>query len=251
LDEPLHYLPPPRGVSARVVVTEYELPRQLLAPHDVHGDSKGNIWYTAHRSPYIGKLDPRTGAVKEYRVPDTPGALPGTHRVWVDKQDIVWLSENWSHNLTRFDPKTEQFKQFHIETDRPVKCGNWIRVLPSPPRLAEVSTWMETRGSAGEAECSSDSIRGLAASRNIIRRFPTSHFTRRCRTKTVKCGRARCMRAAFCDSIRGLSDGSNTRCPNPIRTIEEHGSIIRQIRLASGTLTTTDTSCASSLWNER
>ena len=120
LDEPLHYLPPPRGVSTRVVVTEYELPRQLLAPHDVHGDSKGNIWYTAHRSPYIGKLDPRTGAVKEYRVPDTPGALPGTHRVWVDKQDIVWLSENWSHNLTRFDPKTEQFKQFHIDTDSPI-----------------------------------------------------------------------------------------------------------------------------------
>jgi streptogramin lyase len=118
-DPPLHYLPPPRGVSNRVVVTEYELPRQLLAPHDVHGDSKGNIWYTPHRSPYIGKLDPRTGAVKEYRVPDTPGALPGTHRVWVDKDDVVWLSENWAHNLTRFDPKTEQFKQFHIETDSP------------------------------------------------------------------------------------------------------------------------------------
>jgi virginiamycin B lyase len=102
-------------VATRVVVTEYELPRQLLAPHDVHGDSKGNIWYTPHRSPYIGKLDPRTGEVKEYRVPDTPGALPGTHRVWVDKDDIVWLSENWAHNLTRFDPKTEQFKRFEIE----------------------------------------------------------------------------------------------------------------------------------------
>jgi streptogramin lyase/mono/diheme cytochrome c family protein len=120
VDPPLHYLPPPRGVSTRVVVTEYELPRQLLAPHDVHGDSKGNIWYTPHRSPYIGKLDPRTGAVKEYRVPDTPGALPGTHRVWVDKDDVVWLSENWSHNLTRFDPKTEQFKQFPIAADSPV-----------------------------------------------------------------------------------------------------------------------------------
>jgi virginiamycin B lyase len=119
-DTPLHYLPPPRGVSTRVVVTEYELPRQLLAPHDVHGDSKGNIWYTPHRSPYIGKLDPRTGAVKEYRVPDTPGALPGTHRVWVDRDDVVWLSENWAHNLTRFDSKTEQFTQYHIDTDSPV-----------------------------------------------------------------------------------------------------------------------------------
>ena len=120
IDSPLHYLPPPRGASTRAVVTEYELPRQLLAPHDVHGDSQGNIWYTPHRSPYIGKLDPRTGAVKEYRVPDTPGALPGTHRVWVDKNDVVWLSENWAHNLTRFDPKTERFQQFHFETGDPL-----------------------------------------------------------------------------------------------------------------------------------
>ena len=119
-DPPLHYLPPPRGASTRVVVTEYELPRQLLAPHDVHGDSRGNIWYTPHRSPYIGKLDPLTGVVKEYRVPSTPGALPGTHRVWVDKSDIVWLSENWAHNLTRFDPKTEQFKQLHFDTGDPL-----------------------------------------------------------------------------------------------------------------------------------
>lgn len=112
VDAPLHHLPPVRGASTRVVITEYELPRQLLAPHDVHGDSQGNIWYTPHRSPYIGKLDPKTGVVKEYRVPDTPGALPGTHRVWVDKQDIVWVSENWAHNLTRFDPKTERFQSW-------------------------------------------------------------------------------------------------------------------------------------------
>jgi streptogramin lyase/mono/diheme cytochrome c family protein len=120
VDPPLHHLPPVRGVSTRVVVTEYELPRQLLAPHDVHGDSQGNIWYTPHRSPYIGKLDPRTGVVQEYRVPDTAGALPGTHRVWVDKNDIVWVSENWAHNLTRFDPKTERFQQFHFDTGDPL-----------------------------------------------------------------------------------------------------------------------------------
>lgn len=118
-DTPVYHFPWPRGASTRVIVTEYELPRMLLAPHDVHGDSKGNIWYTPHRSPYIGKLDPRTGLVKEYRVPDTPGSLPGTHRVWVDKDDVVWVSENWAHNLTRFDQRTEQFKQFAIETDDP------------------------------------------------------------------------------------------------------------------------------------
>ena len=77
-DTPFHVLQGPRGAATRVIVTEYELPRLLLAAHDVAGDSNGHIWYTPHRSPYIGKLDPVTGVVEEYRVPDTPGAIPGT-----------------------------------------------------------------------------------------------------------------------------------------------------------------------------
>ena len=122
-DEPLYFLPRLKGASTKVIITEYELPRELLAPHDVHGDSKGNIWYTAHRSPYAGVLDPRTGIVKEFRIPgkeaDTPNGLPGTHRVWVDKSGIVWFSENWDHYLTALDPKTGQIiHRFKVEGGR-------------------------------------------------------------------------------------------------------------------------------------
>jgi streptogramin lyase len=49
-----------RSAATRVVVTEYELPRVLLSAHDVSGDSKGKIWYSSHRTPYMGVLDPRT-----------------------------------------------------------------------------------------------------------------------------------------------------------------------------------------------
>jgi virginiamycin B lyase len=111
-------LPWPRGAETRVIVTEYELPRELLSPHDVHGDLRGNIWYTTHRSPYAGVLDPRTGKVTEYRIPagreeDTKGALPGTHRLWVDKNDVVWFSEQWDHFLTGLDAKTgRQLKRY-------------------------------------------------------------------------------------------------------------------------------------------
>jgi len=115
LETPLQVLPRPHGAATRAIITEYELPRMLLAPHDVAGDSKGNIWYTPHRSPYIGKLDPRTGVVTEYRVPKTPGVLPGTHSVWIDKNDVVWLSENWAHTLTKFDPKAEEFTQVRLK----------------------------------------------------------------------------------------------------------------------------------------
>ncbi|MBI3940520.1 MAG: carboxypeptidase regulatory-like domain-containing protein, partial [Acidobacteria bacterium] len=119
-DPPFHLLPGPRGPATRVVVTEYELPRLELAAHDVGGDSKGNIWYTPHRSSFVGKLDPKSGVVTEYHIPVIPGALPGTHSVWVDKNDVVWFSENWAHSLTKFDPRTERFTQVRVETDAPV-----------------------------------------------------------------------------------------------------------------------------------
>ncbi len=134
-DMPFHVLPPPSGAATRAIVTEYELPRTLLAPHDVHGDSEGNIWYSPHRSPYIGKLDPRTGVVTEFRHPETPGALPGTHRIWVDKRDneeTVWASENWAHNLDALDPKTGKFRQFHIETDSPTNSPGFSNFALDP-----------------------------------------------------------------------------------------------------------------------
>jgi virginiamycin B lyase len=121
-DAPLRAFPRPRGGSTRVIVTEYELPRNLLALHDVYGDAKGNIWYTSHKTQYFGKLDPRTGIATEHTVPLTPGGMPGTHHVEVDKNGIVWLSENWSHNLDRFDPQTGRVTQVHLESSVPLSA---------------------------------------------------------------------------------------------------------------------------------
>ncbi len=113
----IRVFPRAHGAATNVVVTEYELPHVLLATHDVSGDSKGNIWYSSHRTPFMGKLDPRTGIVTEYQVPATPeGVLPGTHRITVDKSDIVWASENWAHNIVRLDPSSGQFTVMPLVT---------------------------------------------------------------------------------------------------------------------------------------
>src|SRR3990172_310770 len=113
-DAPLVTLPRAFGPATRVIVTEYELPRLELAPHDVTGDAQGNIWYTSHRTPWLGRLDPRTGAIQEYFVPPMPGVNPGTHGVVVDKDGTVLLSENWSHRVTRLDPRTGKFTQVSL-----------------------------------------------------------------------------------------------------------------------------------------
>jgi virginiamycin B lyase len=128
-DPPFVMLPRPQGRQTRVVITEYELPRLETATHDVTGDSHGNVWYSTHRSSYVGRLDPATGAVKEFHVPAVPeGALPGTHWIHADKNDIIWGSENWAHSIWRLDPKTEAFTRIPWKVREPVNTpmgGNY------------------------------------------------------------------------------------------------------------------------------
>jgi virginiamycin B lyase len=122
-------LPRPQGRATRAVITEYELPRLELATHDVSGDAQGNIWYSTHRSSYVGRLDPKTGKVTEFHVPDVDeGSLPGTHWIHVDKKGIVWGSENWAHNIWRLDPKTMKFSRVHWKVPEPINApmgGNY------------------------------------------------------------------------------------------------------------------------------
>jgi virginiamycin B lyase len=105
---PMKPFPRPKGAATRVIITEYELPRFDVRVHDVAGDADGNIWYTSNRSPIIGKLDPRTGVVKEYAVPVTPGKHTGQHWLAIAKDGKIVFTETWSNNLGVLDPATGQ-----------------------------------------------------------------------------------------------------------------------------------------------
>jgi streptogramin lyase/mono/diheme cytochrome c family protein len=132
-DDPYRAFPrSPAGAATDAVITEYELPHRFLSIHEVAGDSKGDIWYTSHRTPYVGMLDPRTGMVKEYEVPDVPGAFPGTYKVALDRNGIVWLSQNWAHRLTRLDPATGEFRQMPVATGTPLNVGAWGNFAVAP-----------------------------------------------------------------------------------------------------------------------
>jgi hypothetical protein len=121
-DPPLKPFPRPVGAATRAVVTEYELPWATVNIHDVAGDADGSIWFNINRSPFLGKLDPKTGKVTSYRVPpappmkikvpnhpikDPPGVHPGLHWIQVDHETgIVWFSDTWAQALGRLDPRT-------------------------------------------------------------------------------------------------------------------------------------------------
>jgi virginiamycin B lyase len=124
-DAPLRVFPRPRGQATRVVVTEFEMPQQLLALHDAALDNEGNVWFTSHKTRYVGKMDPKTGIFKEYTLPLTPGSMPGSHHQVVDKNGIVWISENWAHQLNRLDPKTGDVHQALIESKTPINAPSF------------------------------------------------------------------------------------------------------------------------------
>lgn len=126
--------PYPTGPATEVVVTEYELPRLYLSTHDVAQDHNDFLWYSPHRGPRIGKVNPATGMTDEVYIPVPEGCLPGTH--WITyTQYGLWSSQNWAHMLTRIDPVTHELHQIKppprlLEDGTPRPCnmsmgGNW------------------------------------------------------------------------------------------------------------------------------
>jgi virginiamycin B lyase len=111
-DPQFKVFPRPQGRATRAVITEYELPWLGVHVHDVFGDTQSdNIWFDINRSPFIGKLDPRTGNITSWRIPGTPGKHPGAHWIQAEKDGTVWYSETWSSSLIRFDPITQAFEK--------------------------------------------------------------------------------------------------------------------------------------------
>jgi len=109
----------PTGLATRVVMTEYEVNRRFLNLHDVCGDAKGNIWFNSWHAPYVGYLDPRTGTIKEYKLPAVEGGGPfvGAHACRVDdKRGYLWISQGPSQPgrraLYRLTMATGEIKQF-------------------------------------------------------------------------------------------------------------------------------------------
>ena len=110
----LKTFPRPRGANTRVVITEYEVPRTGSSPHDLAIDRDGMIWYDDFQSPDIGRLDPRTGQFKEWKLPTLKAGLPSNSlTIELDNEGNPWLPRGYQGcSVTRFDVKTETFQSW-------------------------------------------------------------------------------------------------------------------------------------------
>ncbi|MBO0750599.1 MAG: carboxypeptidase regulatory-like domain-containing protein, partial [Bradyrhizobiaceae bacterium] len=111
----LRTLPRPSGRATRVIVTEYDLPRKQIQPHDVVLDADGMVWFSHFGELYLGKMDPKTGEVWQYPVPAIkPGAPVGTLDLEITKDGEIWLSMMYQGGVARFDKATSTFRTWSV-----------------------------------------------------------------------------------------------------------------------------------------
>jgi len=155
---PLKYKPFPRpsGEATQIVVTEFDIPRadhpDFISEHNgsnwsegtpakffgynVHDtalDREGNAWFSDDVTPErtIGKLDPKTGKVTNYKLPEEDNSAARSHGIALDPNGNVWFTNESEGSLTKTDPKTEQFTRFP-------------RPKPSPP--ARITLASDSKG---------------------------------------------------------------------------------------------------------
>jgi streptogramin lyase len=114
----LQTLPRAKGNGTRVVITEYELPRKPLMPHDVIVDAEGIVWFSQFDEQFLGRFDPRTLRTTEFPIPVQRADYPkGTLDLEVDPEGNLWLSHMFQSGAVKFDRKTQKFHAYPLPPD--------------------------------------------------------------------------------------------------------------------------------------
>jgi virginiamycin B lyase len=106
--------PKPAGqvIAGPVTVTMKDWPASTPGsrPHDPLATSDGAIWYTGQFANVLGRLDPKTGKIKEY--PLTPKA--GPHGLAADKDGNIWYTANFGSRVGKLNPQTGELTEYFM-----------------------------------------------------------------------------------------------------------------------------------------
>jgi virginiamycin B lyase len=145
----LKALPRPKGRSTRVVITEYDLPRETIQPHDVVVDADGIAWYSSFGEQFLGRLDPKTGQASEYPVPmHKPGFPTGFLGLRTDKAGDLWLGNMYQATIVKFDRKAETFKFWPLPPEQNIDAAQVNMVSPQFSHV-DGKVWTQNNGFAG------------------------------------------------------------------------------------------------------
>ena len=114
----LKTLPRVSGRGTKAVITEYDLGRPTIEPHDVIVQN-GTVYYTNFGEQFLGKLDPATGKHSEYPMKIfKPGFPTGNLDIGADRDGNLWMGMMYQASIAKFDPKSEQFTYYPVSPER-------------------------------------------------------------------------------------------------------------------------------------
>ncbi|HEX9192786.1 MAG TPA: carboxypeptidase regulatory-like domain-containing protein [Burkholderiales bacterium] len=144
----LKTLPRPSGRATRVLYTEYELPRETISPHDVIVDSAGMAWYSSFGEQNLGRLDPRTGEVREFPIDvHKPGFPTGLLGLRADRAGNLWLGNMYQATIVKFDPRTTKFTTWKLPAEQNIDAAQINMVSPQAMHV-DGKVWTQNNGFA-------------------------------------------------------------------------------------------------------
>jgi virginiamycin B lyase len=145
---PLKMAPRPTGKNTRVVITEYDLPRETIQPHDVVVDANGTAWYSSFGEQNLGKLDPRSGKVTEFPIElNKPGFPTGSLALRTDRDGNLWLGNMYQARIVKFDPKAEKFQFWSLPREADIDAAQVNMVSPQFSHV-DGKVWSQNNGFA-------------------------------------------------------------------------------------------------------
>jgi len=154
----LKALPRPTGDETRVIMTEYDLPRRSTQPHDVTVDAEGIVWFEDFGDNFVGRLNPKTGEVKEWPIPATrpfPPFHAGSLDIALDRDGNPWLPMMRQASVAKFDKKTERVTTYSLPPEYQQLGATAIMVAPTAAGDVWVARLMQGGGAQTTGEAAS------------------------------------------------------------------------------------------------
>ena len=94
----------------QVTITEWMAPSLGSRPHDPLAAADGSVWWTGQWSSMLGRVDPATGAIREFPLPPESGP----HGLTEDRAGNVWFTGISQNYIGKLDPRTGDVTQYPV-----------------------------------------------------------------------------------------------------------------------------------------
>src|SRR5262245_51966562 len=88
--------------DVKINIREWTVPTPGSRPHDPAMAPDGSMWYTGQFANLLGRLDLKTGQIREFPL----GLQTGPHGLIADKEGNIWYMANFGGKIGKLDPRS-------------------------------------------------------------------------------------------------------------------------------------------------